>query len=499
MFKFLDNIELYSRRFFLLLLVVMALVATSVFSWGVMELSVQIGMLMLTGGAVYLLFKRALKDLFLGNRFFWILGGIAVLFGLSFVWEILFSVAQTALILFAVIFLVDVLMLFHPAVKILCERIAPKRMSLGDNNTIQINIDSRYRLPLSCQLIDEVPIQFQKRDFKLNFRLSPNEEKQLQYELRPLTRGEFLFNNIHLFIQNSIGLTERRITFDAAANVPVYPSIIQMKQLSIKAFQTLSMDKGIKKMRRIGHSYEFEQIKNYVRGDDYRSINWKATSRKGQLMVNQYTDERAQQIYCVLDKSRAMKMPFNGLSLLDYAINATLVISNVALQKHDRAGLITFSNKIGNIIKADRTSNQLNKIMGILYRERERDLEASYDLLYSSTRRFIQGRSLVFLFTNFESSYSMERMLPVLRKINNLHLLVVVFFENTEMAQYTQQSPEDTQGIYFQTVARQFLSEKQQIVSKLRQYGIQSILTAPEDLSINTLNKYLELKARGLI
>ena len=99
-------------------------------------------------------------------------------------------------------------------------------------------------------------------------------------------------------------------------------------------------------MRRIGHSYEFEQIKNYVRGDDYRSINWKATSRRGHLMVNQYEDERAQQVYNIIDKSRSMKMPFNGMSLLDYAINTSLVISNVALQKHDRAGLMTFSDKM---------------------------------------------------------------------------------------------------------------------------------------------------------
>ena len=122
-----------------------------------------------------------------------------------------------------------------------------------------------------------------------------------------------------------------------------------MKRFELKSFHKLSDKKGIKKMRRIGHSYEFEQIKNYVRGDDYRSINWKATSRRAQLMVNQFQDERAQQVYSMIDKSHAMKMPFNELSLMDYAINTSLVIPNVALQKHDRAGLLTFSDKIGSV------------------------------------------------------------------------------------------------------------------------------------------------------
>ncbi len=499
MLDFLDDIELFSTRFFVVLFAVLMAILAVYLGWGAMAAAVKVSAVLALFVGIFFLFRRGLNNVFLSDRFFWIMGGIIVLFCASFMWDILFSVAQTALIVFGAIFLVDSLMLFNPNVTPKCKRITPKRMSLGDDNKIAIEVESFYRLPLSCTLIDEIPVQFQKRDFALEFNLKPNEEKYLEYELKPLSRGEYLFEDINLFIRNSIGIVERRITYELQESVPVFPSILQMKQFELKSFQTLSGYKGIKKMRRIGHSYEFEQIKNYVRGDDYRSINWKATSRRGRLMVNQFQDERAQQVYTVIDKSRAMKMPFNGLSLMDYAINTGLVISNVALQKHDKAGLLTFSDKIGSVIKADRQGNHLNKILNALYREKERDLEANYELLYSCVRRFIQGRSLVFVYTNFESMYAMERVLPILRKINNLHLLVVVFFENTEMREYLDKDAVDTQEVYFQTTARQFLTEKQQIVYKLRQYGIQSILTAPEDLSINTVNKYLELKSRGLI
>ena len=184
---------------------------------------------------------------------------------------------------------------------------------------------------------------------------------------------------------------------------------------------------------------------------------------------------------------------------MDYAINTSLVLSNIALQKHDRAGLISFSDKIGTTLKADSNPTQLNKILYALYKEKERSKEANFELLYHAARKLITGRSLLLLFTNFESSQALERVLPILRRINTFHLLVVVFFENTEIKEYAEKEVDTLEDIYHQTVAQKFLSEKTQMVQRLRQYGIQAILTRPADLSINTVNKYLELKARGLI
>nr|HQU58451.1 DUF58 domain-containing protein [Saprospiraceae bacterium] len=343
------------------------------------------------------------------------------------------------------------------------------------------------------------PFQFQERDFGLRLRMKPGQTTAMEYELRPLERGEYTFGATNAFLSTVLGLVERRYVIEQPMSVPVYPSILQMKQFELRAFDRVTHHKGIKKLRRIGHSYEFEQIKNYVRGDDYRSINWKATGRHNALMVNQYEDERAQQIYCIIDKSRAMRMPFEGLSLMDYAINTSLVISNIALQKYDRAGLITFSDKIGATVKADSKATQLNKILNALYKEEERPLEANYELLYYAARKLINGRSLLLLYTNFESMYALDRVLPILRRINTFHLLVVIFFENTEIRDFVESQVETLEDIYHQTIARKFLTEKSNMVQKLQQYGIQAILTRPAELSINTVNKYLELKSRGLI
>ncbi len=439
------------------------------------------------------------KDLYLTNLFFYIFGGIAAIFAASFVVPVLFSVGQAALVISIAVVIVDMFMVFHPQAIVKCKRILPKVFSLNDENEIKLVLYNDYSLPLKLTIIDELPEQFQVRDFQQNVDLAAYQETEIGYQLTPKSRGEYIFNDVNIFMKSSFGLVEKRQRTPLKAALPVYPSIIQMKNFELKAFSRTSTMQGVKRMRRLGHSYEFEQIKNYVRGDDYRSINWKATSRQGKLMVNQYEDERAQQVYTFIDKSRVMKMPFNGLSLLDYAINTSLVISNVALKKYDRAGLLTFSDKIGTVVKAEKNASQINKILQALYREKERPLEANYELLYQASRRVVKGRSLIFLYTNFESLFAAERVLPILRRINNLHLLVVVFFENTEIQAFADKEVTNVEDIYNQTIAQKFVSEKQQIVQKLRQYGIQAILTPPDELSVNSINKYLELKARGLI
>lgn len=440
-----------------------------------------------------------MRDLFLTNRFFYLFGAVAVAFVLSFWVSGLFLLVQLLLVVAVITALVEGFLLFRKAIKVTVEREVPPVLSLSDENEIILKVINSAPQDLECSIIDEIPVEFQKRDFEINIKLAAESRNETSYFLRPVERGEYAFGKIHVFIKSNLGLLERRITSSVEAVVPVYPSILQMKQLELKAFERTTNQDGLKKIRRIGHSYEFDQIKNYVKGDDFRSINWKATSRHNGLMVNSYQDERSQQIYCIIDKSRVMNMPFADLSLLDYAINSTLALSNIVLKKYDKVGLITFSNKLGSIIKADRKAGQLNKIIHALYKERDHKLEANYQLLYHATRRLIPSRSLVLMYTNFESMYALNRVLPMLRRLNRFHLLVVVFFENTEIKDFASQPASTLEGIYTQSVAQKFVSDKEQMVQKLKQFGIQSVLTRPEDLSINTINKYLELKARGLI
>jgi uncharacterized protein (DUF58 family) len=437
--------------------------------------------------------------LYLTNRFFIVFGIIAAIFAASYAFPPLFPVAVMLFAAAAGIVFTDVFLLYRRGGQVQCQRLTTPVFSLSDPNPVAITLLSTTPMELRCTVIDELPIQFQNRHFEAHAVLRPDVPVKIQYDLRPLTRGVYRFENIHVFTASRIGLIERRLVFEQPEDVSVYPSIIQMKQYELRAMRHIAHETGIKKLRRIGHSYEFEQIKNYTEGDDYRAINWKASGRRASIMVNQYEDERSQQVYCVIDKSRVMRMPFEGLSLMDYAINTALAISNIILKKQDKAGLLTFSDVMGATLKAERDTGQLRRISEALYREKERPVEANYDLLYQASQRLINVRSLLLLFTNFESHYALERALPALRRLQRKHLLVVVFFENTEIRAFAQAPANTTADIYRQTVARRFLHDKRDMVQKMRQYGIQAILTKPQDLTLNTINKYLELKSRGLI
>ncbi|MDX2134107.1 MAG: DUF58 domain-containing protein [Saprospiraceae bacterium] len=440
-----------------------------------------------------------MRNAFLTNRFFWTFGALAALFALAYPFPLLLPAAKAAFVLALALTLADVALLYAEKPLIGAWRQTPAAWSLSDPNPVNIHLEHNGAQPFNLQVYDDLPFQFQEREHFTTLALRPGERRTLERTLVPLTRGEYRFGNLNMFVSTQIGLVQRRLRIPQEQTIAVYPSIVQMKRYELRAMQHIAHETGIKKMRRIGHSYEFEQIKNYVQGDDYRSINWKASGRRGTLMVNQYEDERSQQVYVVIDKSRTMKMPFAGLSLMDYAINTGLAISNIILKKQDKAGLLTFSDVIGATLKSERSGGQLNRILEALYREKERPVEANFELLYQAVRRLIGMRSLLLLFTNFESRYALERALPVLRRLNRQHLLVVIFFENTEIRRLAQEEVNQVADVYRQTIARQFLHDKKEMVYMLRQYGIQSVLTRPEDLTLNTINKYLELKSRGLI
>ena len=443
--------------------------------------------------------KQFIKSIYLTNRFFTAIFAIAGLFLFAYLFPTLMGAAKLLFFLLLGLLVFDVTLLFLNKTGVQAERLLPEKLSNGDANTIEIGLANRYLMPVWVRIIDELPVQWQRRDFKIENSLKPSQQKLFTYEVYPTERGEYHFGDLNVYVSNIIGLVRRRQRFSAEAMVPNYPSFLQLKKYDFIAFSNRLKFFGLKKIRRIGHTMEFEQIKEYVSGDDVRNINWKATAKKNELMVNQFQDEKSQPVYSVIDKGRVMKMPFHQLSLLDYAINATLVISNIVLKKQDKAGMFTFSRKVEDRVVAQRKGTQMNLILETLYNVETDFSESDFSRLYIDVKRHIKQRSLLLLYTNFETLDALHRQLSYLQAINKTHLLVVIFFENTELIEFSHKKADSTQEIFEKIIAEKFVYEKKLIVNELHKYGIQSILTAPENLTVNTINKYLEIKARGLI
>ena len=439
------------------------------------------------------------KSLYLSSRVFYILAVLSVLFLLSYWFHFLYPIAWLLVWGLMITFLFDIVILYNTKDGIVANRLLPKKFSNSDFNAIPIRIKNKYAFTTYTEIIDEIPIQFQKRDFLKKAIIKSKSNLDFEYSLRPVKRGEYIFGHLHIYTMTKISLVKRRYSYDTSALVKVYPSFIQMKKYDFLAIDNKLTQFGLKKIRRIGHTMEFEQIKEYVAGDDIRTINWKATAKRNHLMINQYQDEKSQPIYSIIDESRVMKMPFKELSLLDYAINSTLAFSNIALKKQDKVGMLTFSNTINNFLLANRKKTYINNISETLYNVKTQFLDGDFGILYGHVKRKINHRSLLLLYTNFEHISSLKRQLPYLKALAKKHLLVVIFFENTELHELIHQPADDIQTIYDQTIAQQFSYDKRVMVKELQKNGIQTVLTAPEDLTVNTINKYLEIKARGLL
>ncbi len=425
--------------------------------------------------------------------------GVGILYVLAFFFPVFMWMAHILLVLSFLVAFVDGLLLFIEKDGIIAQRILPEKLSNGDENPVKIDVKNNYRFKITAKIIDEIPFQFQKRDFMIQKRIEFGKNTFFQYILEPKERGEYQFGSLNIYAESPIGFVSKRFQFLKNADLASYPSFIHLRKYELMAIQSEFMLGGIKKIRKLGHTMEFEQIKEYVPGDDIRTINWKATSKTNRLMVNQFQDEKSQRIFMLIDTGRTMKMPFNGLSLLDYSINATMALSHIILKKSDRAGMMTFSKKTENKIAAENKSGQLKKISEALYNIKTDFFESDFNRLYQDVKYSINQRSLILLFTNFETLDGLNRQMKYLRGIAKNHLLVVVFFKNSELQTLIHKNPEKMQEIYDEIIAEKFEFEKKLIIQELRKYGIYTVYTLPENLNIDVINKYLEIKSRGIL
>lgn len=440
-----------------------------------------------------------MKNLYINNRFFFALIGVGILYVFAFFFPFLMIVGHVVLLLVFLAAMVDYLLLFREKDGVLAQRILPEKLSNGDENPVKVDIKNNYSFKISTKVIDEIPFQFQKRDFLIEKQIESGKNTLFQYILEPKERGEYSFGALNIFASSPLGFVSKRFTFQRDAMLPAYPSFVHLRKYELMALQNEFLLGGIKRIRKLGHTMEFEQIKEYVPGDDVRTINWKATSKTNRLMVNQFQDEKSQRIFMLIDKGRTMKMPFKGLSLLDYSINASMALSHIILKKGDRAGMMTFSKKAENKVAADNKSGQLRRISEALYNIKTDFFESDFNRLYQDVKYSVNQRSLVLLFTNFETLDALNRQMKYLRGIAKNHLLVVVFFKNSELQTLLHKNPESMQEIYDEVIAEKFEFEKKLIIQELRKYGIYSVYTLPENLNVEVINKYLEIKARGIL
>lgn len=436
--------------------------------------------------------------MFLTNRFYIALLSVATLYVVAYLFPPFMWVASVCLSLLTLLFAIEMFALYHRSA-ISAYRICPERLSNGDDNKVEIHIDNGYSHTIYLEVIDEIPIIFQARNINFKARIKAQNTKVITYTVRPTQRGEYPFGKIRIFARTLIGLIQRRYSINAEHNTKVYPSFIKLRQYELLTIKNSHSQYGIKKVRRIANKTEFEQIKEYVKGDEYRHINWKASARTSKLMTNVYQDERSQQVYSVIDKGRTMQHAFRRITMLDYAINSALALSYIATKKDDKAGLITLGTTVETTLSPNRGESQVQAISQALYSEKAIFTDSDYEELYIYVKRRINKRSLLVIYTDFANVVTIERQIKFLKQMAKMHKVLVIIFKDDEIDELIKSEAKKESLMYSKVIAEKYMSDKQKVISTLRQNGITSVISSPEQLSVNVINKYLEIKSAGQI
>lgn len=432
--------------------------------------------------------------MFVTRRFYIMIAIVVLLFLAGFRWNACYVIAWILLSIIIAIWIAEFILLYYKR-GVDANRLCAERFSNGEDNEVKIFVDNKFPYNISVNVIDESPVIFQRRDISFDTSLKAHQGKTIIYKLRPVKRGVYSFGMIRVFASTFYGLIQRRFTCGTPQDIKVYPNYLMLDKYELMAISNNLTELGIKKIRRIGNNTEYEHIKEYVSGDDFRTINWKATARRNKLMVNVYTDEKSQQVINVIDKGRVMQQAFAGMTLLDYAINASLVLSYIAMKKEDKAGIITFERQFDTYLRPERSKGHMQEILENLYHQETTFGESDFSSLCINIKRFVTKRSLLVIYTNFLGENAMMRQMDYLKQLSRNHVVLVVFFEDTELEEFSYTKPRDIQDYYCQAVAQNLVYEKRAIVTVLRQNGIYALLARPENLTVNVINRYLEMKA----
>ncbi|WP_341228565.1 DUF58 domain-containing protein [uncultured Arcticibacterium sp.] len=443
---------------------------------------------------------RFFQTYYLSKRSFWILLVSVFINALGLVWLFANLLAFILLLALCVGILFDSIVLYSKKGLLECERILPTRLSNGDTHTVILRYRNLSSQKLLLEAYEDLPVQLQKLDWQKDLVIEAGSSLEFTYHISPKQRGNYQWGNHYLIARlSTFGLVSRKLTFDVEQSISSYPSFLQLKKLPLFAMVNHYNEANGTYIRKIGQSLEFEQIKNYVAGDDVRHINWKASAKQGSLMLNQYQEEKSQDIYCVLDLGRNMKSSFNEQQLLDYAINGGIGLSKAILDIKDRAGIITFSSEGCSILVAKREPQHLKTINESLFNISAASGETDFEKLYKFVRYRVLQRSLLIIFTNFDTVQSMQRNMSYLKGLSSRHLVLVISFENTAIRTFVEEEAKDLKGVYSKITAKNFLIQNRIIAKELNKHGIQSLIAKPNDLSIQVINKYLNIKKKQMI
>jgi uncharacterized protein (DUF58 family) len=403
-------------------------------------------------------------------------------------------IADAGIILIA---LADALMSLRP--KLRATRRCPEVFSIGRANPVEIELRSlarrRFRVQVTSDLFDHAD----SPELPLTCDLGGRGRETLRFRVVPRKRGAYELGDIHLRYRSVLGLWIRQLDIPAEDPVRVYPDVQAVRTWELMARED-RQHSLMRTSRRLGGENEFEQLREYSRDDEFRSIDWRATARKGKIIARQYQLESNQNLMFLLDGGRLMTAETEGISLFDHALNAVLMLAHVATRGGDRVGLMAYADHVQSFVAPQGGRKAVQKLIKASYDLHPELVEVDHEAAFQLLNLKLRARSLAILFTQVLDDRAGEELLRTTRALMPRHLPLIVVFRDTEVDALLDARPSAKKGdAYLRGAAAELISWRQGVLRKLRNSGALVLDISATGLTPALINRYLEIKARHLL
>nr|WP_173812751.1 DUF58 domain-containing protein [Dendrosporobacter quercicolus]NSL48064.1 DUF58 domain-containing protein [Dendrosporobacter quercicolus DSM 1736]SDM62129.1 Uncharacterized conserved protein, DUF58 family, contains vWF domain [Dendrosporobacter quercicolus] len=428
-----------------------------------------------------------------------VLGGAVSLFFLVIIAAFTLQQALAFLLLYDGVILGLVLLDLRLTMKphrLKADRLYEQRMSIGIENAVVLTVGNDGRQDVRVIVKDDIPPEFQAGQNRWEVLLGAGETAKVRYMVKPPKRGDYVFGAIHLRYYSRLGLFMQQMKIlPPATAVRVYPNIREISNYQLGR-QGNFMGSGVKVSRLAGLGTDFESLRDYRTDDEFRRINWGATARRGRLISNQYEVDRSQQILLVLDAGRLLSGEFDQVTMLDHAINASLLLGYVGITRDDKVGLLTFSDKVKLYLPPGKGQPQLQKILAKLYQLQPELVESDYQAVcqYIGTKN--RKRSLVCFFTDLIDEEASKGLIECISILSKHHLVLCITLQDAGIVGKAGICPVNSQEVYEKGIAIEVLRNREKSAALLKQRGVTVLNVTPGELSVNLVNKYLEMKSQ---
>lgn len=378
------------------------------------------------------------------------------------------------------------------------ERQLPGNLPLGRWSEVQLCVHHTYASSIAVQVFDHLPGDMAFEHLPLRVELHPGEQTQVGYRVRPLIRGHFVFPRCEVELPSPLRLWHARRYLDLPGETRVYPDFARLYGAQLMAVDDWLSQLGVRQRQRRGLGLEFHQLREFRDGDTLRQIDWKATARKRTPIAREYQDERDQQIVFLLDCGRRMRNQDGELSHFDHALNASLLLSYVALRQGDAVGLATFASEQKRFLPPVKGSAQLNVLLNAVYDLHSTQLPADFasaaDTLLSRQRR----RALVVLVTNLRDEDDQE-LLNAVKRIGRQHRVLIASLREEVLDEVRQTPVRDFETALSYCGTLDYLNARATLHERLAAHNVPVLDARPSELGPELVSRYLAWKKAGVL